>query len=101
MQAVLFGAAHPNATLRPRSWQLSRQGIVILDDTAPVWRDCDVGLLLLVARAPPPRELGDISCFDYLQVREQRMPRACSALDVQLSCLARQECHDVCTDHTF
>ena len=72
MQALLFGATHPRATLHALSWRLSLTGFVILDDTVPVWRECDQRLLLLVQRAPSQRDLGNISSFKYLALLADR-----------------------------
>jgi hypothetical protein len=69
---VLFGAHHPSATLFNVSWNLSNSGIVILDDTVPVWRDSDRSLLLLVRRAPALRDLTGISSFHYLRLLADR-----------------------------
>lgn len=67
MQALLFGATHPRATLHALSWRLSASAVVILDDTSPVWRECDQQLLLLISRAPTQRDLGNIDSFRYLR----------------------------------
>ena len=72
MQALLFGATHPRATLHALSWRLTASAVVILDDTAPVWRECDQQLLLLVQRAPSQRELGNIDSFRYLRLLTDR-----------------------------
>jgi hypothetical protein len=66
MQAWLFGTHHPRGTLHSVSWDLSRTGLIILDDTFPVWRECDRPLLLLISRAPTLREFPALDGFQYL-----------------------------------
>ena len=65
-QGWLFGTHRPEATLHAATWRLSRGALLILDDTAPVWRECDQPLLLLIRRAPPLRELPSLDGLAYL-----------------------------------
>jgi hypothetical protein len=66
LQAWLFGTHPRGGTLHSVSWDLSRMGIIILDDTFPVWRKWDHPLLLLISRAPTIREFPALDGFQYL-----------------------------------
>jgi hypothetical protein len=66
VQAWLFGTHHPKATLHNVSWELSRTGLIILDDMFTVWRQCDRPLLLLISKAPALSEFPALDGFHYL-----------------------------------